>query len=171
MHPSSTWLWRSALVEERPDASKEEQAFFSLHLSAMRERAKVLVSRIASDMPGYTVHDITHLDALWETASLVASRELAFNPPEAFVFGGAVLLHDAAMTLAAYPGGLADLKKTTAWADAAALHGIATTGASKSSPAPPEVEVQIKTVSMPRKRWSWQRKAGGSARTTTNGCI
>jgi hypothetical protein len=34
----------------------------------------------------------------------------ALNPPEAFVFSGAALLHDAAMTFAAYPGGLADLK-------------------------------------------------------------
>ena len=40
-------------------------------------------------------------------ASLVAKPSLTLNPPEAFVFGGAVLLHDAAMTLGAYPGGLA----------------------------------------------------------------
>jgi hypothetical protein len=88
----------------------------------MRERVKPLVSRIAADMPGYTVHDITHLDALWETASLVAPNELTLNPPEAFVFGGAVLLHDAAMTLAAYPDGLGDLKRTTLWADMERLY-------------------------------------------------
>lgn len=146
MHPSSTSLWRSALSDERSDSSKEEQAFFELHLNAMREKAGALVARIASDMPGYTVHDVTHLDALWETASLVASPELALNPPEAFVFGGAVLLHDAGMTLAAYPRGLAELGRTTAWADAAALHGVRLIGADESLlPVPPEVEAQIKT--------------------------
>src|SRR4051794_3608286 len=94
--PSSfknTRLWRAALVEfelSGPDA--EESDFFRLHLLGMRERVKPLVSRIAADMPGYTVHDITHLDALWETASLIAPNELTLNPPEAFVFGGAVLL-------------------------------------------------------------------------------
>lgn len=145
MHPSATWLWRSALVDERPDASKAEQAFFAHHLNVMPERATVLVARIASDMPGYTVHDETHLDALWETASLVASRDLALKPPEALVFGGAVLLHDAAMTLAAYPGGLPELKKTTAWADAAALHGVTPSDKKGSPPTSPEVEAQIKT--------------------------
>lgn len=142
MHPSETWLWRSALVDERPDSSRDEQAFFALHLNAMREKANALVARIAADMPGYTVHDASHLDALWETASLVASRDLALNPPEAFVFGGAVLLHDAGMTLAAYPGGLAELKETTAWADAAALHEAGSTDRGEhESNAPSEAEV------------------------------
>jgi len=72
-------------------------------------------------MPGYTVHDITHLDALWETASLVAEVTLTLNPPEAFVFGGAVLLHDAGMTLAAYPGGMTEVRALPEWEDFAAL--------------------------------------------------
>lgn len=88
----------------------------------MRSRAEPLAARILRDMPGYTVHDISHLDALWETASLVASDEMSMNPPEGFVFGAAVLLHDAAMTLAAYPGGVRELQQTTEWQDIAALH-------------------------------------------------
>jgi Histidine kinase-, DNA gyrase B-, and HSP90-like ATPase len=118
---SLTSLWRKAFIETRTDSSKDEQAFFRQNLEEMREHVKPLVARIMRDMPGYTVHDITHLDALWETASLVATDDLALSPPEAFVFGGAVLLHDAAMTLAAYPGGLANLKTTPEWADAIAL--------------------------------------------------
>ena len=116
-----TSLWRNALIEKRNDCSTAEQTFFRQHLEDMRERVKPLVARTMRDMPGYTVHDITHLDALWETASLVATDDLALNPPEAFVFGGAVLLHDAAMTLAAYPGGLADIKATPEWADTVAI--------------------------------------------------
>ena len=99
-----------------------------------------------ADMPGYTVHDVTHLDALWETASLVAPPELRLNPPEAFVFGGAVLLHDAGMTLAAYPRGPRGAQDGGTWADTAALAGIQPPepGAEPAPPASPEVEERIK---------------------------
>jgi hypothetical protein len=113
----ATWLWQTAFAGNTDGSAglASERAFFSLHFKAMRERAKVLVQRIAADMPGYTVHDETHLDALWETSSIVARPGITLNPAEAFVFGGAILLHDAAMTLAAYPGGLAELKSSAAW--------------------------------------------------------
>ena len=42
------------------------------------------------------------------------------NPAEAFVLGASILLHDAGMSLAAYPGGLAELRTTVAWKDAVA---------------------------------------------------
>ena len=144
MTPSlnTTWLWQSAFGNAcGPDTSARERADFEIHLKAMREKVRGLVARIAHDMPGYTVHDETHLDALWETTSLVANPDLPLNPPEGFVFGGAVLLHDAAMTLAAYPGGLAELKATTAWADTAALWG----GAHSGSTAPPLHSVETET--------------------------
>ena len=83
----------------------------------MRERVEQLVSRIASDMEEMTVHDISHLDALWEMGSIVAKESIELNPPEAFVFGGAVLLHDAAMSLAAYPNGIEELKGEVTWKD------------------------------------------------------
>jgi hypothetical protein len=79
-----------------------------------------LVSRIAVDLPGMTVHDISHLDALWDTASSVAEGAVDVNPAEAFVLGAAILLHDAAMSLAAYPGGLSDIRTTVSWKDAVA---------------------------------------------------
>jgi hypothetical protein len=56
------------------------------------------------------------------------------------VLGGAILLHDAAMTLAAYPGGLVELKQTTKWADIAAIH---TSSTCNDNP-PPEVELRIR---------------------------
>src|SRR6266513_2912793 len=103
-----TWLWQSAFTNSRDaKVTPAEQEFFRQHFLELRERVRPLVARIAHDMPGLTVHDITHLDALWETGSLVAEPGLVLNPPEAFVFGGATLLHDAAMTLAAYPAGMA----------------------------------------------------------------
>ena len=49
-----------------------------------RNNTKFLVGRMASDLPELTQHDISHLDALWETASLIVG---AFNltPLEVFV--------------------------------------------------------------------------------------
>ncbi|WP_296581673.1 ATP-binding protein [Xanthobacter sp.] len=120
-----TWLWSHAFVNPRTDSSTGEQEYFRNQLLAMRDKAVQLVSRIAVDMAGMTVHDITHLDALWETASLVAEGALTVNPPEAFVLGASILLHDAAMSLAAYPNGLADLRETLAWKDAAARLALA----------------------------------------------
>ena len=67
-----TWLWQHAFVSPQQDVSPAEQEFFRDHYLAMREKAAALVSRIAVDVPGLTVHDITHLDALWEMASLVS---------------------------------------------------------------------------------------------------
>src|SRR5205085_3963396 len=71
---------------------------------------------------------------------LVAEPGIVLNPPEAFVFGGAVLLHDAAMTLTAYPGGIAELRETTKWADIAT---ILADGSSMDSLLP-EQEIRIK---------------------------
>lgn len=79
---------------------------------AMRKRASALVTKIAADLPHMTIHDVTHLDALWEMAAIACGNVVNLNPAEAFVFGGAVLLHDAAMSLAAFPGGVAELKQT-----------------------------------------------------------
>ena len=60
-------------------------------------------------MPSLTDHSVNHLDALWDVASMLADG-ISFNPLEAFVFGGAVLLHDLANCIAAYPDGLNGLK-------------------------------------------------------------
>jgi hypothetical protein len=117
-----TWLWDQAFVNPRSDSTIEEQEFFRASFLAMRERAALLVSRIAVDMPGMTVHDITHLDALWDTASIAAEGSVGLNPPEALVLGGAFLLHDAGMSLAAYPGGLSEIVKTIVWKDAIARY-------------------------------------------------
>src|SRR5882762_7335281 len=119
-----TWLWRQAFQTPRSDSTTEEQDFFRTQYLSIRERAAQLVSRIAADLPGMTVHDISHLDALWDTASSVAEGAINVNPAEAFVLGASILLHDAAMSLAAYPGGLAQVKTTVAWKDAIARFAL-----------------------------------------------
>jgi hypothetical protein len=120
-----TWLWRHAFVNRRPDSTIEEQEFFRIQYLSIRDRAAHLVSRITVDLPGMTVHDISHLDALWDTASAVAEGAISVNPAEAFVLGASILLHDAAMSLAAYPGGLVEVQTTLAWKDAVARAALA----------------------------------------------
>lgn len=115
-----TYLWRHAFVTPRTDALADEQEYFRNQYLLLRDKAAQLVNRIAVDLPGMTVHDVTHLDALWDTASLVADGAVTVNPAEAFVLGASILLHDAAMSLGAYPNGLADIRETTAWLDGAA---------------------------------------------------
>lgn len=114
---TDSWLWQKAFVEPRSDATVAEQQYFLGRYQSMREKAALLVGRISSDLKDMTVHDISHLDALWEMGSILARDRVDFNPPEAFVYGGAILLHDAAMSLAAYDGGLAGLKMEVSWKD------------------------------------------------------
>src|SRR5690606_6579524 len=79
-----------------------------------------LVTQIPVDCRELTIHDVTHLDALWITAQEIAGDKLALNPAEAFVFGAAVLIHDAGLTTIAYPGGKDELKASALWEDIAA---------------------------------------------------
>ena len=123
-----TSLWRTSF--SNPSFEAEAASLNALRdcLFSMRARAQHLVSLIPRDIPGLTFHDITHLDALWETASLIAGDNYPLNPAEAFVFGAAVLLHDSAMSLAAYPGGLDEVRRTPEWRDAVASRLLAATG-------------------------------------------
>jgi len=91
-----------------------------------------------------TVHDVSHLDALWDTASSVAEGAVNVNPAEAFVLGASILLHDSAMSLAAYPGGLAEVRTTIAWKDAVARFALASeeSGESFDIENPPSENVQ-----------------------------
>ena len=115
-----TWLWRQAFLSPHSDCTTDEQNFFQVQYLSIRERAAELVSRIVTNFPEVTVHDISHLDALWDTASLVAEGAVNVNPAESFVLGTSILLHDAAMSLAAYPGGITEIRTTLAWRDAIA---------------------------------------------------
>jgi hypothetical protein len=62
------------------------------------------------------------LDALWETASTIAGDSYPINPAEAYVFGAAILLHDAGMALASYPDGISEIYETTEWKDSVMEH-------------------------------------------------
>ncbi len=63
------------------------------------------------------MHDIRHLDALWETAELVAGDGYSLNPMEGFILGCAFMVHDLAMTKAAYPEGIESVIGADRWRD------------------------------------------------------
>ncbi len=66
------------------------------------------------------MHDVTHSDALWGLASDISGPGIALNPLEAFVFGGAALIHDLGLAVAAYAGDSTPLEEGVRWRDAVA---------------------------------------------------
>lgn len=112
-------LWKTAFTHSG-DGFDEQRENLVTAYSDFRGRADLLLKQIKGELPSLTLHDITHVDALWHIASEIAGPDYPLNPAEALVLGGAFLLHDAAHCRAAFPGGLEELRCTTEWRDAAA---------------------------------------------------
>ncbi|MEF3366677.1 ATP-binding protein [Methylocystis sp. 9N] len=110
-------LWREAFAPRKGDPHDAPRKRLLDSLERMRDNVAQLVTTIPADCKDLTIHDVSHLDALWEMASLIAGSEYALNPAEAFVLGGAILLHDAGLSVAAFPGGLEQIKQTQEWQD------------------------------------------------------
>lgn len=115
-----TALWKNSLGDERQDVVAHHRLRLRTALMNMRTNVGQLITHIPADCRGLTVHDVTHLDALWSSAEQVCGQSWELNPAEAFVFGAAVLIHDAALTSIAYPEGKEALKATKLWEDLAA---------------------------------------------------
>ena len=64
------------------------------------------------------MHDSSHLDGLWTVAGTIAGKDFLLNPLEGYLFGSAVLLHDAALCFEAYSGGRQAVRETVQWKDA-----------------------------------------------------
>lgn len=112
-----TKLWQATLAEQPNDLHKRERERLRNAFYAFRDKTSVLVGRVAVALPGLTQHEISHLDALWETATLIAGEDYPINPLEGFVFGGAILLHDSALSFEAYSGGMVGIRSTVVWKD------------------------------------------------------
>lgn len=109
-------LWASTLGQ-KADSYETVRGRLRQSFLSFRSRAAMLVSTLGSELPGLTVHDITHLDNLWAVAYQIAGEGFPLNPAEAYVLGGAFLLHDSAQVLAAYPGGMSEIRNSTEWQD------------------------------------------------------
>lgn len=113
-----TTIWQKTLGKQlEPDIYEKERDFLRVEFENFRSKAKLLAAEISSILPGFTVHDITHIDALWETAEIVTKDDFDLNPAEAFVLGGTFLIHDLGMGLAAFPNGIDELMKEPIWND------------------------------------------------------
>lgn len=123
----SSILWSKSFGEKN-DGYDSHRDRLSQSLIRFRARVGHLLTFINADMKGFTVHDLSHLDALWEMADLIAGDDFELNPAEAYVLGGAILLHDAAMSVAAYTNGLGDIKSDPQWEDVLSSSRMAVKG-------------------------------------------
>ena len=117
----STGLWSRTLAARPDDQFNQEREKLRAAFLSFRERAALLAAEIARDLPDYTVHDVTHLDALWQMADLIAGPGYELTPIEAFALGGAFLTHDLGNGLAAYPDGVDAMYASATWRDALSL--------------------------------------------------
>jgi hypothetical protein len=122
-HYQHTSLWKKAF-DPRGDEFDEPRSKLKTAYQEFRSRVEILLQQIHKELPSLTCHDITHVDSLWRVASEIAGPDFDLNPAEAFVLGGAFLLHDAAHCRAAFPGGIQELQGTTEWKDAAAHYNF-----------------------------------------------
>ncbi|WP_327318147.1 HD domain-containing protein [Streptomyces sp. NBC_01235] len=113
-------LWFKAFGPDAYPDSALARDRFKQALVDMEARASQLASEIERDLPDFTQHDITHAHALWEIANHIAGPELTLNPAEAFVLGGAILVHDLAMSRAAYQVSGQNIRARREWPDALA---------------------------------------------------
>jgi hypothetical protein len=118
---TGTSLWRRTLArQDGSDSDEDKREHLRDTFRQFRSRAEILAQDISSNLPDFSLHDITgHIDPLWQVADELCGEDYPFAPTEAFVLGGAFLLHDLGLALASYQEGISGLKKTGDWQIAA----------------------------------------------------
>lgn len=134
----NTGLWRRAMGQRDADPHAGARERLRVAYRQFWDNAVDLGREIQKSLPGLTLHDDAHLSALWERADQIAGPTLELTPMEAFALGGAILLHDAANSVAAFPGGRAEIEATPEWRDAAAEQGLAA-----GEPSSPDIDAAI----------------------------
>lgn len=111
----NTTLWKASLADHN-DGHDEQRKVLRDAFEIVRKNAKEILDKIRIDFPALTVHDITHVDSLWQVGSVIAGEKYDLNPLEGFILGCAFLMHDAVLSYDA-AGGQDSLRKTTEWQD------------------------------------------------------
>lgn len=115
MDYKETALWKNSIdnISYGNDQQREKlkQIFFRT-----RENAEFILAKIRNDFPSLTVHDISHVDSLWQVGSVITGDAYEMNPLEGFVLGCAFLMHDAVLSYEAV-GGKEKLRETIEWKD------------------------------------------------------
>jgi len=115
-----TGIWRRTLARQESDPHEDMRTRLRNAFLSFRGNVIPIAENTRSSIKGLTVHDISHIDALWQIADQLTGKEFPISPLEAFLMGGAFLLHDLGLALAAYPGGAEELRRETFWQDSAA---------------------------------------------------
>lgn len=110
-------IWKTTLAHRDSDLQGTDRERLRSSFMNFRDRAGLLALEIAKDLPDLTLHDISHLDALWEVASQITGPSFSLTPAEGYILGGSILLHDLALSVAATPGGIDAIRKDVRWRD------------------------------------------------------
>ncbi|WP_329598072.1 ATP-binding protein [Streptomyces pseudovenezuelae] len=113
-------LWKRSLGPDAHVTHASTRDRFRQALADMNKRASELAGEISRDLPEFTQHDISHLDALWELADLIAGPDAVLNPAEGFVLGASILTHDLAMSRSSHLLAGGGIRARVEWPDALA---------------------------------------------------
>ena len=100
---TETILWKKAF-EEQNDSNNLKREKLKIAFMNARQNASYILEKIHNDFPSLTVHDISHVDSLWQVGSVIVGEEYDINPLEGFVLGCAFLMHDAVLSYEAAGG-------------------------------------------------------------------
>jgi len=115
---TTTSLWQRTLADQgQDDPDADARSTLRSSYLALRDAVMPLAGEIAISMPSFTVHSIDHCDALWQIGSTLMPEDFPINPAEAYVLGGAFLLHDLGMGISAYEKGEAELREDSLFKD------------------------------------------------------
>lgn len=112
---AETILWKKAF-EQQNDSNDPLRENLKVAFMNARQNASYILEKIRKDFPSLTIHDISHVDSLWQVGSVIVGEEYDINPLEGFVLGCAFLMHDAVLSYEA-AGGKKSLRETTIWKD------------------------------------------------------
>lgn len=110
-----TDLWQKAFRHQN-DGNDSLRDKLAATYERSRENATILLAKISKDFRNLTVHNISHVDGLWQVASTITGKDYDINPLEGFVLGCAFLMHDAVLSYEAF-GGVNALRGTPQWKD------------------------------------------------------
>ncbi|MCY3868923.1 MAG: ATP-binding protein [Gemmatimonadetes bacterium] len=110
-------LWANTLAPQENDESAAARERLRAAFTTCRQSAGLLTDEIRRDLPQLTLHNLTHIDALWETAGTILGPNYDITPAEGFVLGVAFLFHDLGMALPTVDGGIEALKADSRWKD------------------------------------------------------
>ena len=67
-------LWKTAFPDNTIEFPQQRKRIIEAY-ERFRERVSLLLQQIQKELPSLTLHDITHVDALWQVASEIADMD------------------------------------------------------------------------------------------------